>query len=105
MLDANLYGKLVIGVKGLIQQRQIIMEQWPEGQHIVFIDDDVASIDSTLSDVFKDKTLDYFFQTAFEETRRGRSYIWGVYESRVWKSRHAWCALLVRCMGLLTDQI
>ena len=44
MLDANLYGKLVIGVKGLIQQRQYIMDQWPEGKHIVFIGDDATSM-------------------------------------------------------------
>ena len=30
VLDASLYGDLVIGVKGLIQQRQYIVEQCPE---------------------------------------------------------------------------
>ena len=43
----------------LIQQRQCIMEQWPEGKRIVFIDDDVASIDLSMSDSFKEQTLDY----------------------------------------------
>ena len=43
-LGAKLYGKWVVGVKGPIQQRQYIMEQSPEGKHIVFIDDVVASI-------------------------------------------------------------
>ena len=57
-MDAKLYGKLVIGVKGLIQQRQDIMDQWPEGKHIVFIDDHVASIDLSMSDVPKEQTLD-----------------------------------------------
>ena len=59
MLDAELYGKLVIGVKGLIQKRQYIMEQWPEGKRIVFMDDDVASSDFSMSVVFKDQTLHY----------------------------------------------
>jgi len=41
-LDTKLYGKLVVGKKGLVPQRQFIMEQWGEGKHIVFFDDDVA---------------------------------------------------------------
>ena len=36
VLDARLYGELVIGVKGLTQQHQSIMEQWLEGKHKVF---------------------------------------------------------------------
>ena len=64
---------------GLIAQRQYIMEQWPEGKHIVFLDDDIASIEFSLSFVFKDQTLDYFFQEAFKEIQKRRSYIWGVY--------------------------
>ena len=72
-LDANLFGKLVIRVKGLIQQRQYIMEQRPESKDIVLIDDDAASIDLSTSDVFKKQTLDYFFQEAFEEIRKRRS--------------------------------
>ena len=67
MLEASLYGELVIGVKGLTQQRQYVMEQWPEGKHIVFLDDDTSSIDFSISDVFKEQTLDYFFREAFRE--------------------------------------
>ena len=78
MLDASLYGELVIGAKGLIQQRLYIMEQWPEGKHIVFLDDDVVAIDLNMSFGFKEQTLDYFFQEAFQEIQRRRSYLWGV---------------------------
>ena len=59
MLDASLYGDLVIGVKRPTQQRQYIMEQWPEGKHIVFLDDDIVSIDFSISDAFKEQTSDY----------------------------------------------
>ena len=41
VLDPKLYNKLVIGIKGLVPQRQFIMEQWKDGEHIVFFDDDV----------------------------------------------------------------
>jgi hypothetical protein len=78
VLDTKLYNKLVVGKKGLVPQRQFIMEQWPEGKHIVFFDDDVASIDLKMSK-FKSKSLDYFFKDAFAECKKQGSYIWGVY--------------------------
>jgi hypothetical protein len=79
VLDKKLYNKLVVGIKGLVPQRQFIMEEWPEGKHIVFFDDDVASIDLKMSSIFKGKTLDYFFKHAFKETKAHKAYIWGVY--------------------------
>jgi hypothetical protein len=79
ILDTSLYGKLVVGKKGLVAQRQFIMESWPTGKHIVFFDDDVASIDLKMSALFKSKTLDYFFKYAFQECKKQRSFIWGVY--------------------------
>ena len=79
VLDKKLYHKLVVGIKGLVPQRQFIMEQWKEGQHIVFFDDDVQSIDLSISKLFKGKTLDYFFKYAFRECKAIKSSIWGVY--------------------------
>lgn len=79
ILDPKLYHKLVVGIKGLVPQRQFIMEQWKEGQPIVFFDDDVEKIDLTISKLFKGKTLDYFFKYAFKECKKQHSFIWGVY--------------------------
>lgn len=79
ILDKKLYNKLVVGIKGLVPQRQFIIEQWPEGKHIVFFDDDVASIDLSMSKIFKGKTLDFFFKYAFKECKKMKSFIWGVY--------------------------
>lgn len=79
VLNPKLYGKLVLGVKGLVQQRQFISEQCGEGKPIVFFDDDVASIDLTMSSLFKGKSLDYFFKYAFKECKKQKSFIWGVY--------------------------
>jgi hypothetical protein len=79
ILDKTLYNKLVVGIKGLVPQRQFIMEQWPEGKHIVFFDDDVASIDLSMSKIFKGKSLDFFFKHAFKECKKMKSFIWGVY--------------------------
>jgi hypothetical protein len=78
-LDPSLYNKLIIGKKGLVPQRQFIMEQWPQGKHIVFFDDDVESIDLSLSPQFKSHNLDYFIKEAFTQCVNHNSYIWGVY--------------------------
>ncbi len=78
-LDKSTYNKLVIGKKGLVPQRQFIMNQWPQGKHIVFFDDDVQSIDLSLSTRFKGHNLDYFIKEAFAETEKHNAYIWGVY--------------------------
>lgn len=77
-LDPNMYGKLVVGVKGLVPQRQFIMESWPAGKPIVFFDDDVASVDLSLSK-FSGAGLEAFFRAAFAETRERGLWIWGVY--------------------------
>ena len=78
-LDKNYYNKIIIGKKGLVPQRQFIMEQWPAGKHIVFFDDDVQSIDLSLSSKFKQHSLDYFFREAFKECVKNNAFIWGVY--------------------------
>lgn len=78
-LDSSTYNKLVIGKKGLVPQRQFIMEQWQEGTQIVFFDDDVESIDLSLSPRFKQHSLEYFIKDAFRETVKSNAYIWGVY--------------------------
>ena len=78
-LNPELYNKLVIGKKGLVPQRQFIMEQWSENQKIVFFDDDVESVDISLSPRFKKHNLDYFIKEAFNECEKNHSYIWGVY--------------------------
>jgi hypothetical protein len=79
VLDSKLFNKLVVGIKGLVPQRQFIMEQWPEGKPIVFFDDDVQSVDLTMSKQFKGKSLDHFFKEAFKDCKSHKSFIWGVY--------------------------
>ena len=78
VLNPKFYNKLVVGKKGLVPQRQFIMNQWKEGQPIVFFDDDVESIDLSIS-MFKDKPLSQFFKHAFNECKKQKAYIWGVY--------------------------
>lgn len=78
-LNKDYYNKLIIGKKGLVQQREYIMTHWPQGKHIVFLDDDIQSIDLSLSPQFKNHNLDYFIKYAFSECVKQDAYIWGVY--------------------------
>ena len=78
-LDPSLYNALIIGKEGLVPQRQFICEQWSSNQQIVFLDDDVESIDISLSPRFKEHTLNSFIKIAFDECEKNHAYIWGIY--------------------------
>jgi hypothetical protein len=78
-LDPSYYHQLIIGKKGLVQQRDFIMNQWENGKQIVFFDDDILKIDLSLSSLFKHHSLDYFLQYAFQKCHSNHAFIWGVY--------------------------
>jgi len=79
ILDKSKYNKMLIGEKGLVQQRDFISKSWPKGKNIVMFDDDVQKIDLSMSKLFKGHSLDYFLKYAFEQCKINHSYIWGVY--------------------------
>ena len=75
-LDPTMYNQLIIGVKGIIQQRKFIEDYYPEGQHIVSLDDDIQCIDLSLT---KYTSLHNFFMEAFELCLQNKIHLWGVY--------------------------
>lgn len=75
-LNRDLYNSIIVGEKGLVNQRNFITDYFDEEQHIIYLDDDIESIDLTLSNY---KTLDNFFIEAFEDCVREKSFIWSVY--------------------------
>lgn len=80
VLNPAYYGALIVGRLGLAQQRQFISEQYPVGKRIVFLDDDVETVDLSLSaGLFKGALLSDFFKTAFGMTQELKAFIWGVY--------------------------
>jgi hypothetical protein len=79
ILNPDFYNKLIIGKKGLVQQRDYISNYFKNGKQIVFFDDDVKKIDLTLSPRFKKSNLYIFFKNAFEDCVKFKSFIWGVY--------------------------
>ena len=83
-LDAvpkDLYGKIIVGKKGITHQRRFIVKYFHEGQSIVSSDDDVEGLFMKKSDKVLEKITDIhsFFNGAFERLKKEHLYIWGVY--------------------------
>jgi hypothetical protein len=76
ILDPSLYNRLIIGKKGIVPQRKFISDSFPKGKCIVSFDDDVKSVDLSMSGY---KTLDAFFKDAFAECKKQKAFVWGVY--------------------------
>ena len=80
VMDPNTYHKIVIGKKGLVQQRRFISQYFPKGKKIVSMDDDVGNVLKLTGDKLKPITnLDNFFQQAFKKLKEKGLYLWGVY--------------------------
>lgn len=92
-IPKTLYHKLVIGVKGLKNQRNYISNYYPEGTHIVQMDDDLEKIvqlnveknKNGKNDKNNKKTiepisnLDTFIKKAFLLCQTNNIFLWGVY--------------------------
>ena len=80
-LPKNMYGKLVVGKKGITAQRKFIIEYFPENQQIVSIDDDIEGLFKKVSDkeLIKITNVHKFFIDAFALLEKERLYIWGIY--------------------------
>lgn len=75
-LNRDWYGTLVVGVKGITQQRKFIRNFFAPGRKIVSMDDDLESIDLSLTHWEK---LDRFFEDAFLTTLDKKASLWGIY--------------------------
>lgn len=75
-LNPEYYNKIIVGKKGLIQQREFIENYYDNGVHIIFLDDDIKQIDLSLTEFY---TLDEFFNKALEDLKSYKAFIWGVY--------------------------
>jgi len=73
-LDYN----IIVGNKGLINQRKFIENYFHENELIICIDDDITDFD------FKEKTFDEFANEAFHTCLNNGAFIWSVYP--VWNS-------------------
>ena len=75
-IPTELYNQLIIGEKGLVQQREFIERYFEQDSHIIFIDDDIKYL---LFSVEKYETLDIFFKFCFETCIKEYAFIFGLY--------------------------
>ena len=80
-LDPNTYHKLVVGKKGIGNQRVFISKYFPENKKIVSMDDDVQNMIQLKRDnnLKKISNLDTLFKRAFKTLDKHNLYLWGVY--------------------------
>jgi hypothetical protein len=95
-LNNEFYGHIVLGVKGLKNQRNFISKYFPEGQEILNMDDDIGGfkilkhklpnqpVDSTQNyrkgyflDTLYD--LDDFIRMSFKNLKKNNLFLWGIY--------------------------
>jgi hypothetical protein len=67
---------IIVGVKGLVNQREFIHQYFEEGQRLVMLDDDITQIDTSLTPFAK---LNDFIKSAFFDCEDEKAYIWSVY--------------------------
>merc|ERR1712054_491388 len=78
----NLYsGKIIIGKKGILNQRNFIINYFPKGKYIISIDDDIQDIliknDRKLRSI-KKKELNNLFENSYHLMKESNSNIWGI---------------------------
>jgi hypothetical protein len=79
----QLYNKIVIGKKGITQQRNVIANYFPEGQYVISMDDDIESLEILKGDkLVKLKNINDFFTDAYKLLKKNNLYIWGIYPVR-----------------------
>ena len=80
-MNPSEYGKIVVGVKGIQNQRKYISKYFPVGQYIVSLDDDVEGLFklNKKGGVDKMNNLDKFFKEAYSLMKKKGINLWGVY--------------------------
>ena len=78
----NLYsGKIIIGIKGILNQRNFIINYFPRGEYIISIDDDIQDIliknENKLRSI-KKKELIYLFENSYNVMKESKANIWGI---------------------------
>ena len=78
----NLYsGKIIIGIKGILNQRNFIINYFPKNQYIISIDDDIQDImiknENKLRSI-KKKELQLLFKNSYHVMKESKANIWGI---------------------------
>jgi hypothetical protein len=79
----DLYYKIIIGKKGITNQRNFIATYFPEGQYVISLDDDIERFEILRGDKLSPfKDIEYFFMNAYKILLHKKLYIWGIYPVR-----------------------
>ena len=84
IVPRDLYRAIVVGKKGITQQRIFITQYFPENQYVVSVDDDVEAIErlTSSSKLEKVKDVEKFFCDGYKALKEHNLFIWGVYPVR-----------------------
>jgi hypothetical protein len=73
-LDPNTYGRLLVGRKGLAEQRNFIMNYFPLGQQILYLDDDIKGVK-----MIHPMPLMDLANKMFQLCKQEKASLWGIY--------------------------
>ena len=88
-VPASLYGSIVIGVPGLVHQRNFIMDYYPKGTHIVSFDDDVSCLWELQGEKLAPLvSLKKTITQGFALCKKMGYHMWGIYPTKnaLWMS-------------------
>jgi hypothetical protein len=69
-LNSELYGHLIVGKKGLKNQRNFITNYFPEGQEILQLDDDISELKILANKITNNSDFSKFQQTQRKKTKK-----------------------------------
>jgi hypothetical protein len=79
VLNSNYYNEIIVGKATLIGQRNFIENYYLHDTKLLFLDDDVDSVDFSLSIEFKSSTFTEFVVGMFKKADEVGSNIWSIY--------------------------
>ena len=82
-IPKSMYKAIIIGKKGITNQRIFIANYFEEGQYVISMDDDVEEFQMLRGDkLTKLGNVAGFFENAYKLLKTNKLYIWGIYPVR-----------------------
>lgn len=81
-IPQSMYGSIVVGKKGLTEQRNIIMHHYAKGYHVLMLDDDVRAFHRLHEGkLIPLENLHEFIVEGFRRCHEVKRHLWGVYST------------------------
>lgn len=82
-IPSSLYGSMIIGHPGLVEQRNFIMNYYPVGTHLVSFDDDVSGLwELRAEKLVPLVSLKKVIQQGFALCKKWGYHMWGIYPTK-----------------------